>query len=284
MVPQKPVTPAYLASMANDLLSFGRAAHSPIGGFGYLDQTGRIDPTYGHPLWITCRMTHCYALGALLGHPGAPALVDHGLAALAGEFADRTFGGWFAALSDAGSPVQTAKQAYGHAFIVLAASSAALAGRPGAQPLLAKALTVMEQRFWDNTAQAVVDGASQDFSQIEPYRGANANMHTVEAFSAAAEATGQNIWLERALAISHRIINVGARGNGWRIPEHYESEWKVNLDYNKDTPADQFRPFGATPGHGFEWARLLVQLQAQLGKTAPDWLVDAALALYDRAA
>jgi len=269
--------------MARQLLAFGAGARQPIGGFGYLDNAGRIIAAQGSPLWITCRMTHCFALGSLMGWPGAPALVDHGLAALQQGFADKTNGGWFAALDDAGYPASTVKQAYGHAFVVLAASSATLAGQPGANQLLAKSLEVMESRFWEPEAGAVVDQLNQDFSCVEPYRGANANMHTVEAFSAAALATGDGIWCERALLICERIINGAARQNGWRIPEHYNPDWTVNRDYNSQTPADQFRPFGATPGHGFEWARLLVQLQHHLGDKAPPWLGQAAQELYDRA-
>ena len=47
--------------------------------------------------------------------------------------------------------------------------------------------------------------------------------------------------------------------NNWRIPEHFTSDWIADLECNKDHPADQFKPYGATPGHGIEWARLISQ-------------------------
>ncbi|MCB7534982.1 AGE family epimerase/isomerase, partial [Escherichia coli] len=47
--------------------------------------------------------------------------------------------------------------------------------------------------------------------------------------------------------------------NNWRIPEHFNSDWEPELEFNADKPDDQFKPYGATPGHGIEWARLITQ-------------------------
>jgi mannose/cellobiose epimerase-like protein (N-acyl-D-glucosamine 2-epimerase family) len=55
------------------------------------------------------------------------------------------------------------------------------------------------------------------------------------------------------------------------------------LDYNVDHPGDQFRPYGATPGHGFEWSRLILELEAALGPAAPGWMRPAAEELFRRA-
>ncbi|WP_147374245.1 AGE family epimerase/isomerase, partial [Gardnerella vaginalis] len=30
-------------------------------------------------------------------------------------------------------------------------------------------------------------------------------------------------------------------------------QWQADLEYNKDKKDDQFKPYGATPGHGIEW-------------------------------
>ena len=51
---------------------------------------------------------------------------------------------------------------------------------------------------------------------------------------------------------------------------------------NRDRPDDQFQPYGATVGHGLEWSRLLLHLEASLADP-PDWLLPAAEALFDRA-
>jgi mannose/cellobiose epimerase-like protein (N-acyl-D-glucosamine 2-epimerase family) len=75
-----------------------------------------------------------------------------------------------------------------------------------------------------------------------------------------------------------------ARDHRWRIPEHFDAQWRPQLEYNADTPAHPFRPYGATIGHWFEWARLSLHLRAALaahGDEPPAWLVDYAVALFD---
>ena len=86
-----------------------------------------------------------------------------------------------------------------------------------------------------------------------------------------------------------RIINhvIGwAESNEWRIPEHYTSDWEPDLECNKDHPDDQFKPYGATPGHGLEWARLIVQWALSSFKYEKDRAVlyiTAAENLFNRA-
>jgi sulfoquinovose isomerase len=262
-------------------------------------------------------MVHCFALGHLLGRDGDAALVDHGLSALRDLYRDAVHGGWHADPDLAASGVTRGsgrgtvpddatdvKGAYGHAFVVLAGASATLAGRPGGAELLAEALAVQERHFWDEEAGAVVEEWDRPFTRCDPYRGANANMHTVEAYLAASDATGDGLWRERALRIAERIIDRGARAHRWRVPEHFDADWSELPEYNRDQPAHPFRPYGATPGHGLEWARLLLHLEAGLagvegsdvdvagvdtagvdvgGSRAPKWLRPAAIGLFDRA-
>jgi sulfoquinovose isomerase len=273
----------WLAKETHRLLDFTEGSVHPEGGFAWLDGTGR--PVLDRPVetWITTRMTHVTAIGQLLGRPGCGPLVDHGVAALNSTLLDAEHGGWFSA-SD--RPGDGAKRAYEHAFIVLSASSATLAKRPGAVELLATALDVMESRFWDDTHGVVVDVWNRDWTQREPYGGANANMHTVEAFLAAADVTGNRVWLTRALRIADFFINQQARVHQWRIPEHFDAEWNELPEYNITEPAHQFRPYGATIGHGFEWSRLCLHLSASLaadGTGAPAWLVEGSRGLFDRA-
>ena len=74
-----------------------------------------------------------------MGRPGCGALADHGVEALTGRFRDAAHGGWYAAV-DADGPVSGDKPAFGHAFVLLAASTATCAGRSGAASLLEQAL------------------------------------------------------------------------------------------------------------------------------------------------
>ncbi|WP_062205574.1 AGE family epimerase/isomerase [Demequina salsinemoris] len=272
----------WLEGETDRLLAFGRDARDARGGFGYLDDSGAIDATRDVELWITCRMTHVYALGALLGRPGCTAYVDHGLDALLGRLRDDEHGGWFAAIG-ADGPTNTAKEAYGHAFVILAAASAAAIGRPGATALLEEAVAVHTEHFWDDEAGMSRESFSRDWSDEEDYRGVNANMHTVEAYLAASDVLGDRELLGRAARITGRVIDEFGRANGWRLPEHFDAEWNPLLDYNEDEPAHPFRPYGATVGHALEWSRLIVQCASSLqqtGRAAPDWMIPAARELY----
>lgn len=270
-----------LAAETDRLLEFAEASASPAGGFGWLDLGGRLDESRPSQLWITARMTHVFALAHLLGRPGADRLVDHGIAALRGPFRDDDLGGWFDMIGGEPSAGQR-KTAYSHAFVVLAAASATVAGRPGATALLEEALSVVEHHFWEESVGACLESWDRGWATPEDYRGANANMHLTEAFLAAADATGSELWQDRALRICTRLIGTAARGHEWRVPEHYDARWEPLPDYHRDQPRHRFRPYGATPGHGLEWARLLLHLHAGLADP-PAWLRPAAEALFDRA-
>ena len=272
----------WLATEGVRLLDFGHGARDPAGGFAWLDDTGRPDPGRPLQLWVTARMTHVYALGHLLGHPGAGALADHGLDALSGRFRDAAHGGWYAAV-DRDGPVARDKTAYEHVFVVLAAASSAVADRPGGRGLLDEALGVFLRRFWDEDAGMVVEQWDEPFEHVDGYRGVNANMHSVEALLAAADVTGDASLRQRALRVTDRVVHRLAAGNRWRIPEHLDASYRPDLDYNSDEPAHPFRPFGATVGHSLEWSRLAVQLRAALGEGAPGWLVDDARSLFETA-
>ncbi|HEX2704552.1 MAG TPA: AGE family epimerase/isomerase [Candidatus Lustribacter sp.] len=272
---------AWLAAEAVRLVDFARESRHPDGGFAWLGSNG--EPLLAKPveLWITARMTHVFALGQLLGLPGCEELVDHGIDALNGRLHDDRHGGWFTAVGSS-APIITDKEAYGHAFVVLAATSANAAGHPDAHWLLADALGVLDERFWDEPYGMVVDRCDETWATTDPYRGVNANMHTVEAYLAASDVTGDPGWRDRALRITERVLGYGAAGS-WRLPEHFDTTWTPQLEYNRDHPADPFRPYGATVGHGLEWARLALALAEGLGEGAPATLRDGAVALFDRA-
>lgn len=272
----------WLERETDELLAFASAS-AVDEGFGYLDDDGEVIASEGAHLWVTCRMIHSFSLGALLGRPGAASMVDHGLAALAGPLADTANGGWFAQVGPEG-PLDDRKMAYAHAFVILATSSAAAAGRPGAREALDEALGVSLRHFWDDEAGMVVESWDAAFTELEDYRGVNANMHTVEAYLAAADVTGDDAWLDRARRITERVVGEFAPSQSWRIPEHFDAQWQPLLTYNDDHPADPFRPAGATIGHWFEWARLALHVAAALterGQVVPDGLVSGARSLFE---
>jgi sulfoquinovose isomerase len=263
------------------LLSFGEASAAGVpAGFGYLGDDGITVPAEGLQLWITTRMTHVYGLARLIGRPGASTLVQRGVDALLGAFHDDGHGGWYGRLHSSGEPRFTTKEMYGHAFVVLAGATATAAGAERADTLLARALETVEQQFWDDEAGACRESWDRGWETTEPYRGANSNMHAVEAFLAAGAVTGDDTWTTRALRIAERLIHGIARANRWRLPEHFTPGWDVERSYNKDEPTHRFRPYGVTIGHLLEWSRLLLHLEQAAG-APPEWLLPDAEALFD---
>lgn len=261
---------AWLDAEADRLLRWAAGSAHPLGGFGWRDRSGGLDADRGRPLWIGCRMVHCLALGSILGREEDGAAADRGVQALLSAYRDAEHGGWF---SDADRAGEGRKEAYGHAFVILAGASATVAGRPLGRELLDAAMATYLEHFWDDEARMPFESYAVDWGDREDYRGGNAAMHTVEAFLAAADATGDRAWLERAAAICARMLDA-AEAQGWRMPEHFDGTWNVLPDYNKDAPRHPFRPYGATPGHAFEWSRLLLTLAAAYD--VPDRFVSAA--------
>ncbi|HET9630899.1 MAG TPA: AGE family epimerase/isomerase [Terrabacter sp.] len=286
-VPQRPLDErqhlVQLARGRRQLRALVGRARRPEGGFGWLSDDGHLVSGRGVDLWVSARMTHVAALGVLEGDEACVRLVDHGIAALlpGGLLHDPEQDGWFASVHPDGTPDVADKRAYEHAFVILAASSAVAAHRPDADALLDEALQVFEQGFWRESDGLAADVWDRTWTTLEDYRGANANMHCVEALLAAWDVTRDPRWLGHALRIVERLVHGVARGWAYRLPEHFTADWQPRPDYNRDRPADPFRPFGVTPGHLLEWARLCLHLRHALGAEAPAWLLDDARSLFD---
>lgn len=271
-----------LATAEQRLVALLGRARDPEGGFGWLDDHGALTPGRAPETWITARMTHVAALAHLRGHAGADDLLDHGVRALRTLLRDGEHDGWLPAVG----ATDADKEAYVQAFVVLAGASATAAGHPDGDVLLADGLRVADERFWDAEQQMPLDTWDATFTRLEDYRGANAAMHTVEALTAAYDVTGEERWLDRALAIATHLVDGVGREHDWRMPEHFDPGWRPLLDHNVDEPAHPFRPYGVTVGHLLEWSRLVLGLRtASEGRPggAPGWLLPASLALYDAA-
>lgn len=274
---------AFLKEMRDGLLSFGHRFPSPGGGSYYLGDDGTPWKERPRETWITSRMTHVYSIGSFLGHEGSEELVDAALKGLRGELKDVKNGGWYAGVTADGDILPN-KQCYAHAFVILAATSALLAGRDGAKELLDEALHLYDERFWNEEEGLSCDTWNTEFTVLDDYRGINANMHTVEAFLAVADVLQDDTYRVRAGRIIDRVV-AWAQENHWRIPEHFTKDWVPDLECNKEKPDDQFKPYGATPGHGLEWARLITQWAVSTYKDSEEGkkYLFAAEALYIQA-
>jgi mannose/cellobiose epimerase-like protein (N-acyl-D-glucosamine 2-epimerase family) len=264
---------------------FERRIINPLGGFYDLDDEGRPSaPGYGagvkpaRYLFATSRITHAYAIAHLMGRPGADAIIDHGMNFLWNTHRDSEYGGYFWGVGYDG-PSDSTKQAYGHAFVLLAASSAKVAGHPDADRLLADVSTIIKERFWEEQFGAVAEEFTRDWHSYDAYRGQNSNMHLTESLMAAFEATNDSSYIRMAERIADLIVRRHAAANDWRLPEHYTDKWMIIREY---FGSPTFRPYGTTPGHSLEWSRLLLQLW-ELGGRKLDWLPECSKALFSQA-
>jgi sulfoquinovose isomerase len=278
----RPAHRQWLLAQAVSLLDFfQRASFNPAGGFFALDNAGKPLPAQsGHhgserQLHDTSRMVHCFAAAHLLGLPGADRNIDHGMAFLWNRHRDAVNDGYFWGVDDT-TATNSTKQAYGHAFVLLAAASAKVVGHPGADRLLNDVSEVLATRYWETEAGATSEEYTADWQPLGDYRGQNSNMHLTEALMAAFEATDDRNYLSMAKSIAGLIIDKHARAQGWRVAEHFDSNWQVDLAYAGNP---MFRPKGTTPGHALEWSRLLVLLW-ELGGRAHDWMPKAAKNLF----
>lgn len=248
---------SFLKENAKELLCFGQRFPSSLGSSYYLLDDGTPDMNRSRETWITSRMAHVYSIGKMLGYEGCGELAEKAVNGLLTELKDNTYGGWYAGVNADESYLPT-KQCYAHAFVILAGTSSLLADVKGSKELLSEALKVYDEKFWNEEEGLSVDTWNTEFTVCDSYRGLNANMHSVEAFLAAYDALGDDKYKVRAGRIIDRVID-WAKNNNYRIPEHFSRNWEPKLEMNKDKPDDQFKPYGATPGHGIEWARLITQ-------------------------
>lgn len=273
---------AWLARHRESLLDFYQPSVClPGGGYAWLANDGSPLPAKGAQLWIGSRMIHVFSLAAMLGRPGAAEVVEHGLDFYVdGAGRDHEYGGWYPTVG--GDAPSDRKELYGIAQMLLAGSSATTAGFSRGPALMAEALEVIDRHFWLEEWGRCAEAYDRTFTELDPYRGQNANMHLAEAYLAAHQVTADPEHLSRAKRIAFHIAGRAAQrdvAGSWRLPEHFDASWEPILDYNVDDPRHPFRPFGSQIGHWLEWAKLLEQIAAQ-GVDEP-WLGQAAEALFE---
>ncbi len=283
----RPSHRSWLLHQADSLFAFfERRIINPLGGFHDLDDEGRpVPPGFGSGgtptryLFATSRIVHAFAIAHLMGRPGADVIIDHGMHFLWNGHRDQIFGGYMWAIGY-NEATDATKQAYGHAFVLLAASSAKVAGHPDAQRLLDDVSGIIRERFWEENFGASAEEFTRDWGRFDTsYRGQNSNMHLTESLMAAFEATGDSTFLHMAERIADLIVRRRSEENAWRLPEHFTQDWQIDRNYSGNPV---FRPYGTTPGHWLEWTRLLLQLW-ELGGRKLDWLRTAARSLFSTA-
>ena len=274
-------SPAFLKDHVASILSFYEPnAYDPSGGFfqNFRDNGTVYDAGTRH-LVSSTRFVFNYA-NAYLQNGSARHLdwTAHGFAYLLTRHRQSN-GAYIWQLN--GNEIEDGRaMAYGHAFVMLAAAWAARLEIEGAERTLHEVWDFMEEYFWEPEHAAYADERDASLQTLSPYRGQNANMHTVEALIAAYETTRENRYLERAELVADRFCRTLAAEAEGQIWEHYTQDWTHDWNYNVDKPDDLFKPWGFQPGHQVEWAKLLLQLD---DLRPQDWYLPTARKMFDNA-
>jgi len=271
--------------IARTMAFYHPRAIDPAGGFfHYFKDDGTIyDRSHRH-LVSSTRFVFNYALAAIeFEDADYLEAARHGLRYLREAHRNPATGGYVWTLRD-GQPEDRTNHAYGVAFVLLACASALRAGLVEAELWMDETWALLEKHYWDAEAGLYRDEADANW-QFSPYRGQNANMHMCEAMLAAYQASNDVRYLDRALLLADHMTRRQAAKAGGLVWEHYDAQWNVDWDYNRDNPRHLFRPWGFQPGHQTEWAKLLVILESHLAERGREerWLLPTARHLFDTA-
>ncbi|WP_205964444.1 AGE family epimerase/isomerase [Paraglaciecola marina] len=252
------------------------------GGFfhNFKDDGSVFNPHHRH-LVSSCRMVWIFCKAyELYGDEEYLSLAKHGVDYIRSKHWDDKRQGYNWLLGENHLPTDQTNHCYGLAFVILCFSAAHKVGIENALFDLQRAHNILHTRLWDKNIGMFADEASSDWSEVNSYRGQNANMHCCEAFVAAYEATADNRYLDIACQLARKVSIELADKAGGIIWEHYSEQLEIDWEYNKDDPKNLYRPWGFQPGHLTEWAKLLLILHDYRPET---WMVDRAKFLFDKA-
>ncbi|WP_126968378.1 AGE family epimerase/isomerase [Xanthomonas arboricola] len=264
--------------IADTMAFYHPRAIDPAGGFfQYFRDDGSIYDAGHRHLVSSTRFVFNYAMAYReFGDAQYLQAVRHGLDYLRNVHRNPVTGGYAWTLRD-GVVEDDMNHCYGVAFVLLAYSCGLKAGIEEARAWMDETWQLLEKHFWEPEFGLYRDEADAQFN-FTSYRGQNANMHMCEAMIAAYEACGEQRYLDRALSLADTMTRRQAAKADGLVWEHYDLQWNIDWDYNRDNPKHLFRPWGFQPGHQTEWAKLLMLLD----RYAPtDWLLPTAQHLFD---
>ena len=203
-------------------------------------------------LRVVARQITAFSLAHRAGVPGADEAAALGMAFLT-RHAALPEGGYAWRFDLANDAIDTRRDLYDHAFVLLALAEAT-AVLPAA-PLRDRALALLD--FLDRHMRHPQGGWAESIPAALPRR-QNPHMHLLEALMAAHAAFGDPIFLRRAGEVEALFLNRLLDGPTGALPEFFDESWQAER---------QDGVFLTEPGHHFEWAWLL---RAYAQRTRPN--------------
>ncbi|WP_010508897.1 AGE family epimerase/isomerase [Komagataeibacter europaeus] len=210
-----------------------------------LDFNGRPIPLPALRLMVQARQIATYCRAALRGDSPAGEMALRCLAEVEHRY-HRADGaaGWIFSLAPDGRPADRRRDLYAHAFILYAHAWAyRLSGDPGLQRRAGDAATELETIF-RTSGPGFMDAVPPQ----DAIRRQNPHMHLLEAWLALFEATGEDIYRDRAARLVTLATTRFIDPASGLLLEDFTADWRPLH------PAGQNR---AEPGHLLEWSWLL---------------------------
>lgn len=157
-------------------------------------------------------------------------------------------GGWAHVLNPDASIADNKRDAYDHAFVLLAlAWYHRASGEARAREWIERTVQFMDDTLWDGTGQCWFEDDRGSLPRRQ-----NPHMHLLEAFMALYEATGDAGYLKRADAIVSLFEARFFRKATGTLCEFFGNDW---------APAPGLEGRIVEPGHHFEWVWLLSEYE-----------------------
>jgi len=269
-----------------ELLPFWRThgEDKDYGGYlTYFDRDGRPTGETVKTLLCQARMIYTYSSAHRAGYGEGEFLeiARRGVDFVLPHFWDDEYGGWYWTAEQDGTPLNSSKLTYGHAFMIYALSEYGRAsGDPRGLEWAEKTYTVLQTMAADNCYGGYAEFLERDWSKKKPgkYGGDrksfDVHMHLMEAFTNFYAATGKPIAKQRTQEmidlIFHRILHPTFRTGvaqfafDW-TPLHqilFADVWGSD----RDVEEGEGRPLNNTSfGHNVEFAWLFLHATKVLG-------------------
>ena len=269
-----------LQHIRHTLSFYDKRVVDPLGGFFHcFMNNGDVFNPGLRTLVASCRFVFNYAMAfRQFGNEEYKQHVIHGVDYLRTVHRNSKTGGYAWKISD-GRIIDATNHCYGLAFVMLAYACAMKAGVSESRAWIYETFDLMETRFWSEEFGLYACEADNGW-KVGAYRGQNDNMHACEALICAYEATGDEMFVDRAARLAANMTIRQREKTGVHLWEHYTSDWEPDLDYNRNDRSNSIRPWGVQTGHQTEWAKLLLILD----RYRPEpWRLGCAVELFDNA-
>lgn len=206
-------------------------------------------------LMVQARQLYVLSHAAVLGDRSGERAAEQGYDFLLRHYRDARDGGWYFAVTPTGDVLDSAKDLYGHAFLLFALAWLHRAfAAPGALERAAETMDAIHVHM-ASPHGGFLTAASQDWTPTSDMLLQNPHMHLLEAMLALHEASGDARWLTEADALVQLFHDRLYHRPSGTLREFFALDWNLHSERGKIVE----------PGHQFEWVWLLHEYRKRGG-------------------